>query len=162
MLLKRPLFRKYGKNFIFHSNSVFSFNTIEVGNDVYIGPGAHFRSPNSKIVIGNKVMFGPYVRVLGGDHNFKEIGQYIRDVKNKNPKDDQPIYIEDDVWIGAGATILKGVRIGRGSVIGAGAIVTKNVEPYSIFVPAKGSVIKKRFNEEERAKHEELLRKSLV
>jgi acetyltransferase-like isoleucine patch superfamily enzyme len=47
--------------------------------------------------------------------------------------------IEDDVWIGHGATVLKGVRIGRGAVVAAGAVVTRNVEPYTVVggVPAR-------------------------
>lgn len=57
-----------------------------------------------------------------------------------------PIIVEDDVWIGYGAIILSGVKIGKGSVIGAGSVVAKNVEPYSIYVGNK--VIKKRFNQD--------------
>ena len=61
---------------------------------------------------------------------------------------DQPVVIEDDVWVGANVTILKGVTIGHGSVVAAGAVVTKSCPPYSIIggVPAK--VLKKRFDEE--------------
>lgn len=56
------------------------------------------------------------------------------------------IIIEDDVWIGYDALIMSGVTIGKGSVIGARAIVTKDVPPYSIYVGNK--VIKKRFSED--------------
>lgn len=65
--------------------------------------------------------------------------------------------IEDDVWCGANVTILKGVTIGRGSVVAAGAIVTKSFPPYSIIggVPAK--LIKMRFSPEEIERHEALL-----
>lgn len=56
------------------------------------------------------------------------------------------IIIEDDVWIGYDALIMPGVTIGKGSVIGARAIVTKDVPPYSIYVGNK--VIKKRFSED--------------
>lgn len=58
---------------------------------------------------------------------------------------DQPVVIEDDVWVGANVTILKGVTIGHGSVVAAGAVVTKSCPPYSIIggVPAK--VLRKRF-----------------
>ena len=60
---------------------------------------------------------------------------------------DQPVVIEDDVWVGANVTILKGVTIGHGSVVAAGAVVTKSCPPYSIIggVPAK--VLRKRFEE---------------
>ena len=61
---------------------------------------------------------------------------------------DQPVVIEDDVWVGANVTILKGVTIGHGSVVAAGAVVTKSCPPYSIIggVPAK--VLRKRFEED--------------
>ena len=67
------------------------------------------------------------------------------------------LVIEDDVWCGANVTILKGVTIGRGSVVAAGAIVTKSFPPYSIIggVPAK--LIKMRFSPEEIERHEALL-----
>ena len=57
----------------------------------------------------------------------------------------QPVVIEDDVWVGANVTILKGVTIGHGSVVAAGAVVTKSCPPYSIIggVPAK--VLRRRF-----------------
>ena len=60
---------------------------------------------------------------------------------------DQPVVIEEEVWCGANVTILKGVTIGRGSVVAAGAVVTKSCPPYSIIggVPAK--VLRKRFEE---------------
>ena len=67
---------------------------------------------------------------------------------------DQPVVIEDGVWCGANVTILKGVTIGRGSVVAAGAVVTKSFPPYSIIggIPAK--LIKMRFTEEEIKKNE--------
>ena len=73
------------------------------------------------------------------------------------PNQDAPVVIEDDVWCGANVTILKGVTIGRGSVVAAGAIVTKSFPPYSIIggVPAK--LIKMRFSPEEIERHEALL-----
>ena len=58
----------------------------------------------------------------------------------------QDIIIEDDVWIGFDSLILPGIRIGRGAVIGARSIVTKDIEPYSVYVGTK--VIKKRFPDE--------------
>jgi len=55
-----------------------------------------------------------------------------------------PIVIEDDVWIGANATILKGVRISRGSIVGSGAVVTKDVPPYSIVGGNPAKIIRSR------------------
>ena len=69
-----------------------------------------------------------------------------------------PIVIEDGVWCGANVTILKGVTIGKDSIVAAGAVVTKSFPPYSIIggVPAK--LLKKRFTEEQIQEHERLMR----
>lgn len=109
------------------------------------------------ITIGNKVLFGPHVYIMGGDHNYREIGQYMFDVKQKRDDDDLPVVIEDDSWIGCNVTILKGVTIGRGAIVSAGSLVTKDVPRYAIVggVPAK--VIKYRFSEEQIVEHEKVL-----
>ena len=54
------------------------------------------------------------------------------------------IVIEDDVWIGSGCKILDGITIGKGSVIGAGTVCTKDVEPYSVIVGVPGKLLKRR------------------
>lgn len=154
------LFAKLGKNVVFHpTNSEFFYSNIYIGNDVFIGPRATFTAAISRIIIGDKVMFGPNVSIRGGNHSTHIVGRLMADYKlsDKLPEDDQPVIIEDDVWVGTGAIILKGVKVGRGSIIAAGAVVTKNVPPYSIVggVPAK--VIKYRWSPEEIFKHEELV-----
>lgn len=160
MHLLKPLFKKTGRNFLFFPDSVFTYSTIEVGDDVYIGPGAILTAGESFIRIGNKVMFGPNVNIMGGDHNISHVGQYMFDVKEKLPENDLPVIIEDDVWLGTGCIILKGVTLGQGSVVAAGALVIKDVPPYSIVggVPAK--VIKMRFSEEEIEIHKREINKN--
>ena len=59
----------------------------------------------------------------------------------------EPVVIEDDVWIGANSIVLPGVKIGKGAIIGAGAVVTKNVQPYAVLGGVPARVIKYRFNE---------------
>ena len=105
-------------------------------------------------------MFGPNVTIMGGDHNISQVGQYMFDVKEKLPENDLPVIIEDDVWLGTGCIILKGVTLGQGSVVAAGALVIKDVPPYSIVggVPAK--VIKMRFSEEEIEIHKREINKN--
>jgi acetyltransferase-like isoleucine patch superfamily enzyme len=151
------MFRAYGRNFKFDPFSTFSFENISVGNDVSIGPSACFLASRSSITIGNKVMFGPNVTVIGGDHNTSEIGKFMYDVKNKRPEDDQPVVIEDDVWIGSGVIILKGVRICRGSIISAGAVVTKDVSPYSVMAGVPARLIKNRWSKKDIFKHDAML-----
>lgn len=147
MLLLRAAFGKYGNRFIFDPHDGFTYSNIEVGNDVSIGCGALFMSSESKIVVGNKVMFGPNVTIIGGNHNTSVVGKFMYDVHDKRPEDDQDVIIEDDVWVGAGATVLKGVRLGRGSIVAAGAVVNRDVLPYTIVggIPAK--IIALRFRE---------------
>lgn len=133
------------------------WNNLSLGEYVTIGPRALIYCSNSKVFFKKKVVVGPGLTIIAGDHNFMEIGKYICDQHNKHPEDDQDVIIESDVWIGVNVTILKGVTIGRGSVVAAGAVVTKSCPPYSIIggVPAK--VIKQRFTAEEIKKHESLL-----
>lgn len=157
MYLLRPLFRSFGKNFVFDPNGTFSFRTISVGNDVYIGPGACLIASASEIIIGNKVLFGPNVTIVGGDHNIEQIGRFMYDVKEKLPENDQPVTIEDDVWLGAGVIILKGTTIGRGSVVAAGALVTKNVPRYAIVAGVPARVVKMRFTVDGILAHEKAL-----
>lgn len=153
----KSLFAKCGHNVHFSPlNSQFSYLTISIGNDVYIGPNARF-SAIKGLTIGNKVTFGPGVTIMGGNHNFKEIGKYIFDNHTKRPDDDMPVRIDDDVWIGCNAIILKGVRINQGAIVGAGAVVTKDVPAYAIVAGNPAKVVKYRFTEEQIIEHEKQL-----
>ena len=76
-------FKYIGKNVIFNPFDSFSYNTIEIHNDVFIGKGATFTAANSGIQIKSKVMFGPNVTIMGGDHNTSVIGKYMFDIKEK-------------------------------------------------------------------------------
>lgn len=98
---------------------------------------------DAKLIIGNYVRVGPNVCMYASNHNTENTGIPI---VNQGYKE-KDIVIEDDVWIGANSVILSGVHIGKGAVIGAGSVVTKNLPPYTICggVPAKA--IKQRPNE---------------
>jgi acetyltransferase-like isoleucine patch superfamily enzyme len=157
VLLMRPLFFSHGRRFIFDPFGNYSFKTITVGNDVYIGPGALLSAPNSTITIGNKVMIGPKVNFVTGDHNTSQIGCFMYDVHQKIPENDMPIIIEDDVWIGVGSTILKGVTVGRGAIVAAGAVVTRDVPPYTVVGGVPATTIRLRWPIETIIMHEALL-----
>ena len=154
----KKMLRGCGSNVRFSAlTSDFTYRNLTIGNDVYIGPHALFLCTESQIFIGNKVLFGPHVTIIGGDHRITDVGRFIYDVLDKHPEDDQDVHIEDDVWIGTNTTLLKGVTVGRGAVVAAGALVTKNVPPYAIVggVPAK--VLKYRFTPEQIQEHERQL-----
>lgn len=157
MLILRPLFSNYGSGFSFDPDGLYSYETISVGTDVNLGWRPILMAAKSQIKIGSKVMFGPEVIVIGGGHNTSEIGRFMYDVKVKRPGDDLGVVIEDDVWIGARAVILRGVTIGRGAIIGAGSVVTQSIPPYAVATGIPARVIKFRWNLETIIRHEEML-----
>ena len=132
---------------------------LSIGDGTTIPKGSVFYCTNASLTIGKKVVFGPNPTIITGDHRIDLIAKYIIDVKEseKQPENDAPVTIEDEVWCGANVTILKGVTIGRGSVVAAGAVVTQSFPPYSIIggVPAK--LVKMRFTEEQIKEHERIL-----
>ena len=133
---------------------------LSVGDGTSIPKGSIIYCTDAPCIIGKKVLFGPRPTIITGDHRIDILGKYITDVTVEEKfvdgvnVYDQPVVIEDGVWCGANVTILKGVTIGRGSVVAAGAVVTKSFPPYSIIggIPAK--LIKMRFTEEEIKKNE--------
>ncbi|WP_197280018.1 acyltransferase [Bacillus sp. FJAT-27251] len=115
---------------------------IQMGKNTY--PNLGFQSTSNGedlVVIGDNVSIAPNVVLVteSNANNGKEINEipYVRNRLTKKEK----IIIEDEVWIGTNVVILPGVTVGKCSIIGAGSIVTKDVEPYSIYtgIPARKS-----------------------
>lgn len=94
---------------------------------------------NSGVVIGNRVLIASHVTITSLTHDYT-----IDDMRFKKAIS-KKVTVNDDVWIGSHAVILPGITIGQGAVIGAGAIVTKNVPKYSIVVGNPAKIIKYRF-----------------
>ena len=119
-----------------------SVRNTQFGKYVFINHGALFSTPLGA-KIGNYVMIGPKCSFLSVNHDFTDWKKPMIFQKLSI----QPIIIEDDVWIGANVTVLGGIKIARGAVIAAGAVVTKDVPAYAVVggVPAK--LIKYRFDE---------------
>lgn len=127
---------------------LFSYsNGIEIGDNSYLGPGSIIRS-GQKIIIGNNVLISHYVTIIDSDSheiNYKErASSYISMVKYGHAKENlnvktSAITIEDHAWISYNVCILKGVRIGKGAIIGAGSVVTHDVPDFTFFAgnPAK-------------------------
>ena len=113
----QPFYMDFGKN-------------ISFGENVFVNANVHMQDQGG-IQIGNNVLIGHQVVIATLDHDL--------DPKQRGVLHPAPVVIEDDVWIGANATITKGVTIGQGAVIAAGSVVTKDVPPMTIVggVPAK-------------------------
>ena len=131
------------------------WENIEIYNHVSIGDNSFFMTKRAKIIIHDHVMFAPGVTVITGGHRWDVIGKYMDTVteQEKNPEDDKDVIFEGDNWIGANATILKGVKIGVGSIVSAGAVVTKDVPNYSIVAGIPAQIIKYRFDKEQLTEH---------
>lgn len=121
---------------------------IEIGDYSYISSAC--LAAKDKIIIGKYVYIAAGVTIVDTDFHPLDPADRMTDTiaistigdKSRRPKfDSAPVYIEDDVWIGFNATILKGVRIGKGSVIEPGAVVSKNI-PEGSFVSGNPCVIK--------------------
>lgn len=132
-------------------------HNLSIGDGTSIPKGSVFYCTEAPLTIGKKVVFGPKPTIITGDHRIDVVGKYILDNTEKLSENDAPVIIEDDVWCGANVTILKGVTIGRGSVIAAGAVVTKDIPRYSIAAGVPAKVIKMRFTPEQIKEHEKLI-----
>ncbi len=110
---------------------------IRVGSGTFVGESVVVRGQGG-VTIGDSVLIAPLAKILAVNHNFRDVTRPVIDqgITGKG------IVIEDGAWIGAGAAILDGVRIGRGAVIGANAVVTKDVPAHSLAVGVPATVIR--------------------
>lgn len=137
-----PDSESYFENDIYISNA----DNIKIGNHCHINEKCFIQGAT----IGDYVMIGPNVSILNSTHNFNNID--IPMIMQGEKKNLNPV-IENDVWIGRNAIILPGVKIKTGCIVGAGAVVAKDTEAFSIVggVPAK--LIKKRNIEEQNVRN---------
>ncbi|KAL2017845.1 hypothetical protein VTK56DRAFT_1590 [Thermocarpiscus australiensis] len=105
---------------------------IQIGNNVSIGRNCLINDV-CEVKIGNNVIISPNVCIYTGTCSTNP----RRRAGNTGTQYGKPVVIEDDVWIAANVVILPGVRIGRGSTVGAGSVVTRDVATYSIYMGAK-------------------------
>lgn len=157
MLRMRSMFARHGSGFRFDPAGFYSFANITVGDDVILGTRPILMAAESRIRIGSHVMFGPQVAIIAGNHNTSVVGRFMTDVHEKRPDDDLDVVIEDDVWVGTRAVILRGVTIGRGAIVGAGAVLTKSVPPYAIVAGNPARLIRFRWDANTIEAHERLL-----
>jgi acetyltransferase-like isoleucine patch superfamily enzyme len=143
---------KCGKGTYFGPSLSIKPKSVSIGHKSFIGPQCWLQSD---VNIGNFVMLAGRVAIVGGDHRFDVVGapsiEAGRDVNKL-------VTICDDVWIGHQAIIMHGVTIGEGAIVATGAVVTKDVPPYSIVggVPAK--FLRMRFSDSDIEKHKTALK----
>jgi len=161
MLFFKKKKKKYS-NYFLNDNlkNEISQNLAVVGKWSYGNPKIYRWNWKNKIFIGNFCSLGPEIKIIiGGNHrtdwvstsqlpadtfNFNDTFLNAQKIKNFNySKGD--LHIENDVWIGAFSIIFSGVRLGNGSVVAAGSVVTKDVEPYTVVGGNPAKFIKKRF-----------------
>lgn len=99
-----------------------------------------FVSGAGGVEIGDDVMLGTHTVVLSSEHGLEDLDLPM----TQQPLTSQPVLIEEDVYIGAHATILPGVTVGRGAIIGAGAVVTRSVPPYAVVAGVPARVVRYR------------------
>ena len=144
---------------------IWARGSINIGDNFYIGRDSQIETDCE---IGNNVIFANKVAVVGKyDHNYQKIGlpirlaPRIRDSFYKWKGIDQLTVVEDDVWVGYGAIIMSGITLGKGSIIAAGSVVTKNTESYFIYGGNPAKKISPRFDSvEDLEKHISLEEKS--
>lgn len=115
---------------------------ISIGKNSYINGGYIFAGPNSYISIGDNCLISYNVHLRTESHNYINKDILIREQGGV----EKSIIVEDDVWIGFGAQVMGGVTLKRGSVIGAGAVVTHDTEEYGVYAGVPARLIKYRQN----------------
>lgn len=133
----KKIMKKVGKNVNIETGALFNPN-VEIGDNSGIGVNCELVG---KVIIGKNVMMGPEVVFYSINHEFRDKN---RTIIEQGYQTEKPITVEDDVWIGRRAIILPGVTIKKGTVVGAGAIVTKTFPEYSIIAGNPAKVIGER------------------
>ncbi len=125
----------------------------KVGRYAYLGGGFEAQGP---VVVGDLVMLAAGCKIVGADHDYSQVGNPTR---LAFPEEARPVTTFGlDAWLGQRVTMIEGLTIGRGAVVGSGSMVTKDVEPYAIVAGVPARFIKWRFTQEQIAEHEAILR----
>lgn len=115
--------------------------SVVIGENTHIQASCNLKGFLGNLIIGRDVQIAPHCGFSPYEHNFEDRDTVIHKQGIRSAGD---IVLEDDVWLGLGVAVLEGVHIGRGAIIGAGAVVTKDIPPYSVAVGVPARVIRMR------------------
>lgn len=115
--------------------------SIVIGNNCSIGEGSHITAID-KVEIGNNVLTGKKILITDNAHGLSDKSQLEIAPKCRPLSSKGPVIISDNVWIGEKVSILPGVRIGKGSIIAANSVVTKDVPDYAVVAGVPAKIIK--------------------
>jgi acetyltransferase-like isoleucine patch superfamily enzyme len=110
---------------------------IRVGSGTFIGESVVVRGQGG-VTIGDSVLIAPHAKIMAVNHNFSDVSRPVIEQGITG----EGIVIEDGAWIGAGAAVLDGVRVGAGAVVGANAVVTRDVPAHCLAVGSPARVIR--------------------
>jgi maltose O-acetyltransferase len=140
--LRIKILKKIAKSFPLNKIRVFALRRcgFKLGKKVYIGEDLIVASIISEkscyLKVGDRVAIGPRVTILlSSDANWSKLMLHIEPIKST-------VILEDDCWIGASAVILPGIKIGKSAIVAAGAVVTKDVKPYTVVAGVPAKIIK--------------------
>lgn len=140
-----------GEGFQWGRNLEVANGVVSCGRFSYLGANFTCSGP---LHVGDLCMISANVKVVGDDHRINDIGVPTR--LNFAPNHLETVF-EADCWVGEGAIIKQGIRLGRGCVVAAGAVVIRSVEPYSVVAGVPAAVKKQRFSPEQMVEHERQL-----
>lgn len=135
--LTRGFVARAGKDINIEKGAIFD-TSVEIGDNSGIGINCTLYG---KVIIGDDVMMGPEVFIYTTNHRYDDL---TIPMAKQGYTEEQPVVIGNDVWIGSRVTIMPGIHIGDGAIVGSSAVVTKDVEPYGIVAGNPAKVIGSR------------------
>jgi acetyltransferase-like isoleucine patch superfamily enzyme len=154
ILFNRPLIKmrlkKVGSNFKFgYRSEILNPLFFSIGDNFYSGPYGYFvTNKHIPVFIGNDIMFGPFCKIFGGDHDLKFTQKHIRFAPESVVENVQ-IVLENGVWVGANTIILSNAFICEGAIVASGAIVNGYIPPYCVAFGVPAKRFKRRLGDEE-------------
>lgn len=144
MMIRRRAYsrilKSFGKGSYIKDGAVVEFpEKIEIGDDVSVNQFCVLHGMGG-IKIGNGVRIAYGAKIFSFSHRFGDPKTPI----HRQGYDTSPVEIGDDVWIGSNSVVLAGVKIGKGSVIGAGSVVKNDIPPFSVAVGSPAKAVRKR------------------